>query len=1203
MGGSIFKKRSKKEPKASSTPKVIRNSFAPSAKSTPGRMPQQQRHNSDDDSNNNNNSSSSQYGGRALGELDVGNHTEPYSGRPRKYSGVYLTPDAGGKPHGSDRRACSSRASQISGSHSSSAGMGHDGEVDTLGDNLISLQADNSLEDLRYIPVKRSRSRDSSFGMKPSAKSSKLNLDTASDFEGTTGVGGGGTTATSARMTNNDSGSQHWGIISSLMNAAQHIGSLTNNSHEALRSPTHQDTADSKNFGEHLDALLSNSSGKLPHAGGGLDNSSIVSRSNARDVQFQPLRKTLLSTMGKGELTLEDLGVPPSINGKRLSSSSYPPQIEVHDSNTTTRSETADDILPRELVNHVNDSVNNNGAVEHGNGSIEISNRNGMIAVPANINYSNANLTSRSMSPPPIRRSLSPNAIRTIDSLNSKHRRSFSSYNGNGNGYDSLSLATSNGDVPMSSPLPSVELKDISFASPKRNSDFHNTFRKIPKSEKLIEDYSCALQKDILVQGRVFISERHICFKSNILGWVTNIIIPIHEIVQLEKKTTAGLFPNGIVIQTLHQKYVFASFLTRDTTFELITNIWNQLVRGSLGLDDVDVLLDMDGDSGNRSYDYDDEYDSDTEEELDRDNDDNEDSDDDEDFANDDTNRADDDRNGLTKHSPTEIDHEEVSGEVKLIEDTISAPLPKVFNQLFGKDSSFLQSVISKQKNKNISAIPEFSKSDDVLNRDYRYTKPLNAPIGPKETVCNVTETLDHKDFSGYVLCTQTTRTPDVPSGGSFSVVTQIYLSWGLNNSTKITVYTYMNWTGKSWIRAAIDKGSIDGQKESIGILVDELKAKNSSGGQGSGDNVEEQVSDLPLVGPKTHAPSTFSPNIASNETLLAEETFQAPLGTVYSIIFDPSYMKAISLAQKNFDLSDIGKFPDKAPRERSYEYTKPLNGPIGPKQTHCEITETIETFDLNSHIHLVQSVVTPDVPSGSSFSVKTNFYLYWTDNNSTRMVVSTYVNWTGKSWIKGVIEKGSIDGQKDSIAVLINEVKNTLSSAGPGSKRKKRKSIKLKKEELETVDTYKEMCGPSQGYRIPIPGLDSFLEKGGGSLSLLLLVMFLAVLILRKMVTIGTGGGAQPHQFEYRESSKVVIGGEEFLIIPSIDTSLNDPRMRMSKEFDIWDWIGERSDGTNIKRHVPDEDIFKQYKKQDLKEMVYVAEKCLEGLKSHVDE
>lgn len=36
-------------------------------------------------------------------------------------------------------------------------------------------------------------------------------------------------------------------------------------------------------------------------------------------------------------------------------------------------------------------------------------------------------------------------------------------------------------------------------------------------------DYGCALQKDILVQGRIYVSEHHLSFHANIFGWITNV--------------------------------------------------------------------------------------------------------------------------------------------------------------------------------------------------------------------------------------------------------------------------------------------------------------------------------------------------------------------------------------------------------------------------------------------------------------------------------------------------------------------------------------------------------------------------------------------------------------------------------------------------------------------------------------------------------
>ncbi|RAL58853.1 hypothetical protein DID88_009162 [Monilinia fructigena] len=56
----------------------------------------------------------------------------------------------------------------------------------------------------------------------------------------------------------------------------------------------------------------------------------------------------------------------------------------------------------------------------------------------------------------------------------------------------------------------------------------------------------------------------------------------------------------------------------------------------------------------------------------------------------------------------------------------------------------------------------------------------------------------------------------------------------------------------------------------------------------------------------------------------------------------------------------------------RNYSYIKPLNGAIGPKQTKCVSTETLDALDLEKAISVTISTVTPDVPSGNVFSTKT---------------------------------------------------------------------------------------------------------------------------------------------------------------------------------------------------------------------------------------
>ena len=86
----------------------------------------------------------------------------------------------------------------------------------------------------------------------------------------------------------------------------------------------------------------------------------------------------------------------------------------------------------------------------------------------------------------------------------------------------------------------------------------------------------------------------------------------------------------------------------------------------------------------------------------------------------------------------------------------------------------------------------------------------------------------------------------------------------------------------------------------------------------------------------------------------------------------------------------------------RNMSYIKPLTASLGPKQTKCEITdETVHAED--DYISTVTTTRTPEVPSGGVFSVKTRTCVMWASPVSSRVIVTTQVEWTGRSFIKGV--------------------------------------------------------------------------------------------------------------------------------------------------------------------------------------------------------
>ncbi|KAL5138117.1 Protein VASCULAR ASSOCIATED DEATH 1, chloroplastic [Glycine soja] len=100
----------------------------------------------------------------------------------------------------------------------------------------------------------------------------------------------------------------------------------------------------------------------------------------------------------------------------------------------------------------------------------------------------------------------------------------------------------------------------------------------------LIEDFNCALQENLLIQGHMYLFVNFICFYSNIFGYETKKIIPFPEVTSVRRAKTAGLFPNAIEILAGNKKYFFASFLSRDEAFRIINEGWSRQGNGAIAI-------------------------------------------------------------------------------------------------------------------------------------------------------------------------------------------------------------------------------------------------------------------------------------------------------------------------------------------------------------------------------------------------------------------------------------------------------------------------------------------------------------------------------------------------------------------------------------------------------------------------------------------
>ncbi|KAF9668690.1 hypothetical protein SADUNF_Sadunf14G0029800 [Salix dunnii] len=157
-------------------------------------------------------------------------------------------------------------------------------------------------------------------------------------------------------------------------------------------------------------------------------------------------------------------------------------------------------------------------------------------------------------------------------------------------------------------PSPSREVDPHSQASA-RSEEYRQLFR-LPTEEVLIQDFNCAYQESILLQvngitdelrdnlGHMYLFVHYVCFYSNIFGFETKKVIPFHEITDVKRAKTAGIFSNAIEIFAGGKKFFFASFLSRDEALKLISDGWLQHGNGSNLIteqqDSISVSSDLD---------------------------------------------------------------------------------------------------------------------------------------------------------------------------------------------------------------------------------------------------------------------------------------------------------------------------------------------------------------------------------------------------------------------------------------------------------------------------------------------------------------------------------------------------------------------------------------------------------------------------------
>ncbi|KAL2426639.1 putative membrane protein C20F10.07 [Exophiala dermatitidis] len=592
-----------------------------------------------------------------------------------------------------------------------------------------------------------------------------------------------------------------------------------------------------------------------------------------------PRKQLAIETMGSGDLNFEHLGLEPDDRG---SATARPDLAELRKDSTLAREKAAakvEDLLAKRAVSaayekptdaqtpvaEITDPVGNVKTSQTFPGTLSGE------KTPPNGSIADSDGTT----------------IKRTNSVRSKLGKRRSRGSSAATGQSAIGAMIGASTAALVNPAKGPRVTGFTLAPKLRNRNFHQQFRSVPEDDYLIEDYSCALQKEILLAGRLYISEGHICFFSNILGWVTTVVISFDEVVSIERENTAVVFQNAIAIQTLHARHTFRSLLYREQTYDLLIGIWRvshpasfqKSVNGKqLAAEEANVNIEPAAEivgsgqvsEGSTTEESDSEGDNDSAESL----------------ADSSGSHADSeigdgktvsrkasgmnaaavahtasvlagtasdvppglafqagvpeaakDYPGPATHPPTDTTDIATPYDKALKDEIISAPLGKVYSLLYGPESGLFVRKFLADESKCTEVVLEDDKkglNDEIKSRQYTYIKPLGVSIGPKSTKCITTETLDFFDLEKAVVVTCSTSTPDVPSGNAFSTKTRYCLSWGPGNSTRFQMSCTIEWTAKSWLKGPIEKGANDGQQQYGDSLVKVLKSAVSGRPRGT---------------------------------------------------------------------------------------------------------------------------------------------------------------------------------------------------------------------------------------------------------------------------------------------------------------------------------------------------------------------------------
>ncbi|XP_025601796.2 protein Aster-B-like [Athalia rosae] len=409
-----------------------------------------------------------------------------------------------------------------------------------------------------------------------------------------------------------------------------------------------------------------------------------------------------------------------------------------------------------------------------------------------------------------------------------------------------------------------------------RSEDFKRIFKDVPDDERLVVDYSCALQRDILVHGRLYVSQNYICFYANIFSWETSVSLRWKDVASITKEKTALVIPNAILVCTETDKFFLTSFGARDKAYLMLFRVWQNALIGQpmsmaemwqlvhtcygdeLGLtsDDEDYVPPLLSSGDNKKVTNQISVESFSEVEgtvptgimipL----------------ANNSTSvelqrrspaRAEPTLDPTDLSDTTESEAEKhplrislrgnavcsaVHEGRQLCKVTLATHIDQLFTLLFTNSKFFLDYQTARKTTDLVQSAWTQNSQTGEKSRTVSFTVSLSQSVGPKTTQVTETQTMLPCSRPGHLYCIDIESTnAGIPYADSFSVHTHYCMTSSTDGETNFEVYSQIKYKKSVWglVKSFIEKNCYAGLEEYFSSLIKALSVECEEGNVGVG--------------------------------------------------------------------------------------------------------------------------------------------------------------------------------------------------------------------------------------------------------------------------------------------------------------------------------------------------------------------------------